>query len=496
MTSIRKRILSLLLALLTVVGCFASCAENGGETDATGTEAGTSAAESEAATYDRAHTPDNLPADLDLKKTAIRIAHGSNGYQQDEINPKKDGDPVNEALYERNIIAADRLNAVLEFYPLGDSSQLPDALNRSITSGSDDYDVAFCYQWTLLPQTLKNMYLDLWENDYIDVNQPWWWSDYINELRIGNSSFYALNGDLCLTSIKYISAMFFNKDKIKKYNIDPDSVYELVLDGGWTYDQFYQWLEMCYVDSNGNGKRDENDEYGAFLRPSTEPDHFTYTAGNRMNTRDEDGYPVLTVDTEYFANYMEYLVNMYYQNPGIWIDSAYSLPRDQLFADGKAMFHATQLFTADNLRDMKDAYGIIPYPKWDKNQAEYGALVHDACTLVAIPTTTKHPDEAAATLEALCAQSYRTVIPAYYDVALKFKYVSDATSGIIIDMIKNAARTDFVYAYNYALNGAGLLCRNMVIGKNTNLASEYKKVKRTAEKSLIKMIDQYEEKTK
>ena len=185
-----------------------------------------------------------------------------------------------------------------------------------------------------------------------------------------------------------------------------------------------------------------------------------------------------------------------YQNSGIWIDSGYTLPRDQLFADGKAMFHATQLFTADNLRDMKDAYGIIPYPKWDKNQAEYGALVHDACTLIAIPTTTKHPDEAAATIEALCAQSYRTVIPAYYDVALKLKYVSDATTGIIIDMIKNAARTDFVYAYNYALNGAGLLCRKMVIGKNTNLASEYKKVKRTAERSLIKMINDYEDGTK
>lgn len=486
-----KRLLSLALAVLALSGCFASCAENGDSSETTPVS-GEQASETEVVSYDRAHTPDNLP-DLDFKQQVVRVAHGSMTIQQQEMDPKRDGDPVNEAVYERNVIVEDRLNIRFEFYPLGDSATLPDALNRSITAGSDDYDLAFCYQWQLLPQTLKNMYLDLYENEYLDMDQPWWWSDYINELKIGTTTFFALNGDVCLTSIKYISAMFFNKDKMQKYNVDPDSVYELVLDGGWTYDKFYEWVEMGYVDANGDGKRDIDDEYGAILRPSTEPDHFTYTAGNRMNERDEDGYPVLTVETEYFAEFISYLVNMYYQNQGILIDAAYTMPRDQMFADGQALFHATQLASADNLRDMKDLYGIIPYPKWSKTQ-EYGALVHDSCTLAAIPTTTKIADAASATLEAMCAQAYRTVTPVYYELALKLKYVSDATTGIIIDMIKNAARTDFVYAYNYALNGAGLLCRNMVINKNTNLASEYKKIKRTAEKSLNKMIVDYEKK--
>lgn len=487
------RILALMLAVLTVAGCFVSCADTGDDDKETNTTAGTGAAESEAATYDRAHTPDNLP-ELDYDGKTIRVAHGSYTIQKQEADPERDQDPVNVAVYERNVIVAERLHITFEFNSLGDSATLPDALNRSITAGSDDYDLAFCYQWQLLPQTLKNMYLDLNENEYIDTDQPWWWSDYINELKIGQNSCYVINGDVCLSSIKYISAMFFNKDKMLKYNVDADTVYQTVLNGDWTYDLFNEWLAMGYVDANGDGKRDVDDEYGAFLRPSTEPDHFTYTAGNRMNERDEDGYPVLTVETEYFANYIAYLVNMYYQNAGIYIDANFTLPRDQLFADGKCLFHATQLGSADNLRDMKDLYGIIPYPKWDKNQKEYGALVHDACTLIAIPTTTKLYDAASATIEAMSAQSYRTVTPVYYELALKLKYVSDAITGIIIDMIKNAARTDFVYAYNYALNGAGLLCRTMVINKNTNLASEYKKIKRSAEKYLNKMIVDYEKK--
>lgn len=489
---VMTRILALILASVTATACFASCA-NQTETPETGETATDAVAyETEPETVDRAHTPDNLPDDLDFAKTAVRIAHADGGFYVQEVNPDRDGDPVNEAVYERNELVAARLNIEYEFSNLGHSEQIPAALERSITSGADDYDIAFCFQWKLLPQTLRNMYLDLWDNEYIDLDSPWWWKTYIEELKIGDSTYYALNGDICLSSIKYISAMFFNKDKILKYQIEPESVYETVLSGDWTYELFYEWLAMAYVDTNGDGVRDEGDEYGAFLRVGTEPDHFTYTAGNSMTRRDENGYPELTVETEHFAEFIAYLVNMYYQNPGVFVDTPCVQPREQLFSDGKALFLASQLGSADGLRDMKSPYGVIPYPKWDKEQKEYGALVHDACTLIAVPTTAKRVDLATATLEAMCAQSYRTVTPAYYDVALKLKYVSDSTSGVIIDMVKSAARTDFAYAYNYALNGAGLLCRNMIVNKSTNLSSEYKQIKRSAEKSLNDIIKRFE----
>lgn len=481
--------LSGLLALVILMSFFASCG-NGGE-DTPDTSDDTSASEADTL-IDREHTPDNLPSDLNYGGATVSFARSDGTEFKQELDPDDDHDPVNEAVHERNVSVEDRLKVKFEVNNLGNVDQTVAAIARSITSGSSDYDIIFEHQWKLLPQSLEHLFIDLWGNEYIDLDQPWWWTDYINELKIGDSTFFALNGDICLTAIKYISAMFFNKNMISKYNIDPDSVYALVLNGKWTYAEFTAWSEMAYADLNGNGTKDDGDQYGAILRWGTEPDHFTYTAGNSMNYRDEDGYPVLNVETEHFTEFMNFLVNMYYQNPGILMNN--EIDRDASFRDGKTLFHATQLQSADRLRDMTDEYGVIPFPKWDTQQESYGALVHDSATLVAIATTSKNVDMSSAVTEAMCAQNYRTVVPAYYDVALKCKYVSDSTSGVIIDMIKNVARTDFVYAYNYALGGAGLICRTMVINKSTNLSSEWRKIKSVATGDLRKIIKSFESK--
>lgn len=78
-------------------------------------------------------------------------------------------------------------------------------------------------------------------------------------------------------------------------------------------------------------------------------------------------------------------------------------------------------------------------------------------------------------------------------MALKTKYVSDSTSGEIIDMIKNAAKTDFVYAYNYALSGAGLICRTMINNKSTDFASTWASIEAGAEQGLKELIELYEQ---
>ena len=68
-------------------------------------------------------------------------------------------------------------------------------------------------------------------------------------------------------------------------------------------------------------------------------------------------------------------------------------------------------------------------------------------------------EKACAVVEAMCAQSYRTVIPAYFDVALKVKYSRDEMSGQVIDMLREAMMTDFCYANSGALNSVGTLAR-------------------------------------
>jgi hypothetical protein len=487
----KNRILSFSLLLALLISTASACGSNSNSPTVTSNLTDTTTSSDDTTEISRINYPDSLPKDLDFKGQTIRIICRDVETNIQEVYPEQTGDIVDDAVYNRNRMIEERLNITLEAIIRGTDANLnAEAIRNSIMAGSDEYDIVSGIQHKVLPQALEGMYMNLNNSKYIDLTQPWWWNDYINELKIGDKATYFLNGDISLTSIQNMSCIFFNKEMIADLGSSADEMYNLVLDGNWTYDELNKYSRLAYRDVNGDSNRDEGDIYGFMARTQTEPDHFTYTAGNVMYKRDKDGIPSLNVNTEYFIGYMETLYNLYYNNECLYITKDESLMRSR-FAEGGTLFLINRFVSANYLRDMKAEYGIIPFPKYSQDQENYGALVHDSATVYCVPSTCARFDAATATLEALCAQSYRTVVPAYYDMALKVKYTSDSTAGIIIDMIKSAARTDFVYAYNYALNNAGLICRTMIDKKITDFASTWAGISSKAEKGLQDIIDLY-----
>ena len=63
--------------------------------------------------------------------------------------------------------------------------------------------------------------------------------------------------------------------------------------------------------------------------------------------------------------------------------------------------------------------------------------------------------------EALCAESYKKVVPAYYETALKTKYTRDDESIAMIDMIVNSRVFDLGYVYD-AWNGASFIFQTLI----------------------------------
>ena len=68
------------------------------------------------------------------------------------------------------------------------------------------------------------------------------------------------------------------------------------------------------------------------------------------------------------------------------------------------------------LRNMKDDYGILPYPKYDESD-EYRSSARNIHNAFSMPVTTSHEDIAVAVLEALSSEKYETVLPAYFETA-------------------------------------------------------------------------------
>jgi len=470
MKLIGKRILAASLAALMALPLLASCAEedNVPESIDTTSPAVTETTAEETTTYARENTPDSLPDNIDLKGITMNIPWwGKDAWKEEIYAEQETGDVVNDAIYQRNIMVEERLKIKMNPIKLtGDYTLYPQELSSSILAASGDYDVIPGLQANVVKLVTQGLFYNLEGAPHIDRTQPWWWNDYIDEMSIGEGVTFFLNGDISIVSLSNMSCIFFNKEMLANLGTTDEQMYQMVMDKKWNYDEYMRLITAAYRDVNGDGKADADDVYGTICATSTNPDHFTYTAGNVMNVRDKNNIPTLTVNTERYQNYMELLYKLYYETTGFRIGSDVTAK----FLENKCLFLTGRFTQAKGIREMETDFGVIPMPLYG-DQTEYSALVHDSSTVYCTPMNNTRIEAVCMTIEAMCAQNYRTVIPAYYEQTLKVKYQRDSMSGQIIDMIKNSAHTDFVYAYNYALNGAGLVCRKMLSGKNSNLAS-------------------------
>jgi hypothetical protein len=448
----------------------------------------------------REHTPDSIPEDLKFTGKTVNILFPmSDGGSADQIDWSEgiSGDLVNDAVYERQRYVEDRFGITFNIYRDDTATSWVDKLRNDVKSDTGSFDIVYGNQHRTNTLITQNMYLDMSESAYINFDQPWWNNQFMQEASVGNRR-YLLAGDISLSMLSYTSCMYFNKDAVENVlGIKADDLYQLVLDGKWTMDQLYTYSEQAYSDLNGNGSADENDRYGIGVVTASTTDHMTIDAGLRYTTRDENGVPQLVKDTSKLIEYTEKLYNLFYQNPGVRV---YASVQDNLrvvipgkFMENEILFMAGYFYSASLLKNMKTDYGIIPYPKLDESIERYGALAHDSAQLVSVVVTCKDVDMIFAVLEATAAENYRKVTPAYYEIALKTKYVRDDISGQIIDMIHDSSTTDFAYIYNNSLGKVGHTMRTLMNNKSNNFASLWKANERIVQKYLETLVKAFDE---
>ena len=163
----------------------------------------------------------------------------------------------------------------------------------------------------------------------------------------------------------------------------------------------------------------------------------------------------------------------------------------------QTMFTTWMLTGVNYLRDMEKDYGIIPMPKLDEQQDQYTAFCHDGSSAFCIPVTQNTPDTVAAFLEAMCAETYRVVTPAYFETALKGKYSRDNETSQMLDLIVSGIYLDIAYIYGQNLNTPidairGILGSSSACSKAlSTMASKEKSILKNME-TIIKKYEQIE----
>ena len=109
--------------------------------------------------------------------------------------------------------------------------------------------------------------------------------------------------------------------------------------------------------------------------------------------------------------------------------------------------------------------------------------------IYAIPIDAANPQEVGIITEALAAESYRSLVPAYYEVVLKTRYSLDSQSSRMVDIIYNGAFFDMAFAYNSDLTYYSGAVRNSCTSTSAQYSSLHKKLISTATKKLNTLID-------
>lgn len=280
---------------------------------------------------------------------------------------------------------------------------------------------------------------------YIDIDKGYWNKDFNASLTLGGKQYTAI-GDMLTSTLDLTYALTFNKKLAENYKVG--DIYSLVREGKWTFDQMFAMMRTATSDANGDGKMDENDNYGYSSHVKQVLPGFWIAAGELSVKKDKDDIPYLAIGEEGFINVLERVYSICYDEgtyakaPAVGIaGNDVTDEQIKLFTSNQLLFMDSSFFFMQKLRSMENDFGIIPYPKLDENQERYYSRVSYYNAPI-VPVTNNNLEKTGAVLEYFNYVSHDTVIPAYCDVVLYGKVTRDDESRDMLDLIFNSRVVD------------------------------------------------------
>ena len=463
----------------------------------------TTETETEGIQNDRVNAKDDLPIDLDLGGATIRLLTrtGDEDTLREFVAENGSADVVSEAVHERNILVQDRLNVEMEIIPSSDSrhggGKINELVTKTVQSGLDEYDLVSNHLTQTTTLVVSGYFRDLNDYTYLNFEQPWWNSIFANELAMGDTQYLAV-GELALSYISGMYAMFYSKTLWEEHH-GADELYDMVENNEWTLDKLISFTTDYNRDLNGDGKIDESDVCGLYYEQgaSIMSDAMAGAADRRFILQEDDTYK-FGLNNERTLEFAEKMKMLLYENNGTYMGTDPFANSLKKLSKDTALFTVNMLGGTTFLRDMENDYGIIPLPKLNTAQETYTGYAHSGFSAFGIPTTVENGDTVAAFMEAMAAETYRSVTSAYFDTALKVKYVRDPKASEMLDIISQGVIFDFGYVYTWNLDNVGHIFRNLfsTSANASKAASTFKSKERSTERAIVKFLETMEKNNK
>jgi hypothetical protein len=289
---------------------------------------------------------------------------------------------------------------------------------------------------------------------------------------------------MSFSSNEDLYCVFFNKTLLQDFSVEDP--YRLVRENNWTMSKFNELIRTATVDLDGDGVMTKADQFGY---ASSNTLNWLWSGGSHITAKDENNIPYLDYLNErtltVFDLAFEITNNEYTFKGHQWIDPDCL----DIFADGRALFYSTTLNRVNDLRDTGFDHGIVPYPKFDSAQERYYSYVDGHTSMMAIPLHLPNEEFTGILLEELSFESYRSILPGYYDVVLNVKMVRDLESVEMLKILFDSKVFDFGYAYGDW--GTSFIFLELIHQGNRDFVSSYERGHNVMQRTLDRALDEF-----
>ena len=492
---IMKRIISFLLLLAMLISVFVGCASNG---DSGSSGKNPTNKETEEIDYDkltaaerRKLVSDDLP-DMSFNNREFRIV--SDAPKTFELFAEEEiGEPANDSVWARNEDIQDRFDVKITYNEVLDPT---DFVIQTVSTFDDAMDLVALNAYQSTKIITAEVVQDWSEMPYNNFEKPWY-NQETNDAMTFNGKIYNVTMSLGITQMMYTLALFANTRIINDYGWSKDKLVKFVDNDDWTYEKFLQVVSSIYDDTNGNSKKDDGDLFGYQSGYTNTVDGWTTVFNQNITDKDVDGNLTPVLMNEKAVSICEKIYALCYNNKATNFYLEGDIRDAADFASAKVAIAPLAFNDAFNaLRTMNDVYAILPYPKWDDQQESYRTHIIDRYSVFALPRTLyedSHVEFASIIIEALNAESYKEVYPAYYDIALKGKYTEDPTDARMVDLIMDGAYLDPAYMLVDFTHGISYTLRECIFYQNSDFVSMYNQKSTGIEDTLENFVDYYED---
>ena len=491
-----KKILALLLALVFICTALIACKNDKKDDDKQddGNKNNQTTDKKETNEYgEESFTGVVDPETLDFEGEELTILVRDNKVASREWHKDSPEDELDEAVAMRNAAVGDSLNIVMQYEMVPDASYDTFAANFNgmitddIVSDMHYYDIAANFAYAGAYPAVREFAANLNDKEafqYFDFSLPCWNQAIVQNTTI-NGRLHYVSGDINLSMFDAAMVIWYNKTlyDAKKEDTDPENIQTHALAGQWTYQDLYVWASRLYEDSNGTQGKDADDTYGLSIshskRGNPNPhDAIPYAWDLEFVLTENDGTHSFNIIGNTKAE--EALAKF---RTLIYAEGSRQNGSVGNFAAGHYVFWTGALYPNEDanmtIREMEDKYGLLPWPKYEATQENYGTTSQDYYSLMtvldhaesSIPTK---GDAISAYLQLATEESYTSVRGYYFNRIVKPKYFgTDDSEGTVtnsialFDIIIDNIEFDYWTIYSPQLNDVAWLWRDAVGTEDT-----------------------------